>query len=186
MKAPHRRRRCLCCKELFWPDPRNRYHQRFCSKPACRQASHQLSQQRWVAKGNEDRWRGPEEVQRVRDWRQAHPGYWKKKVSVPGRSTLQEDCHAQAIAPKPLPAELVSVALQDDWRGDQLIQHPLLVGLLSMLTGSTLQEDIATTTRRLIAKGREMLGIVPSAPALNYDAKKTPGSGALAPNPQPV
>jgi hypothetical protein len=38
---------------------------------------------------------------------------------------------------------------------------PLFVGLISMLAGSTLPEDIATSTRRLVAKGHDILGMVP-------------------------
>ena len=186
MKAQRRRRRCLCCKELFWPDPRNRYHQRFCSQPGCRKASHQLSQQRWLAKpGNQDCWRGPTEVARVQAWRQAHPGYWKKTPSS-NPSTLQDGCSSQAVEAESVQSGLTPLPLQDVWRGDAATQHALLVGLLSMLTASTLQEDIAASGRRLVAKGREILGNVPSTPATNYDAKETPGSGAVAPAPQPV
>jgi hypothetical protein len=186
MKAKGRRRRCLCCKELFWPDARSRDRQRFCSKPACRQASHQLSQQRWIAKGNQDRWRGPEEVQRVRDWRKEHPGYWKKKPRPANSGTLQEDCSPQVLDQKEVPMELAPAPLQDLWRGDAATQAILWVGLVAMITGSALQEDIAATHRRLIGKGREILGMVPGTPALNYDAKETVGARAVTPNPQPV
>jgi hypothetical protein len=33
------RRKCKCCHKLFRPDPRNRYHQRYCAAPPCRAAS---------------------------------------------------------------------------------------------------------------------------------------------------
>jgi len=33
------------------------------------------------------------------------------------------------------------------------MQTPLFVGLIAMLAGSTLQDDIATTTRQLVANG---------------------------------
>lgn len=176
-----RRRRCLCCKELFLPDPRSRYHQRFCSKADCQKASKALSQARWRVKvGNQDYWRGPEEVERVRTWRKAHPDYWKKETPQ-AESTLQEDCSAQVVVPEQLNLKLVPTPLQED----SFTQHPLIVGLISMLTTSTLQEDIASTRRRLIARGHEILGMVPGA-RLNPDEQKTPGSGAPAPTPQPV
>jgi len=41
------------------------------------------------------------------------------------------------------------------------MQTPLLVGLISMLGGSTLQDDIALTTRQLVAKGQDILGMTP-------------------------
>ena len=39
-----RGRKCLNCRRLFRPDPRNVRHQRYCSEPACRQASKAASQ----------------------------------------------------------------------------------------------------------------------------------------------
>jgi len=33
-----------------------------------------------------------------------------------------------------------------------------MVGLISMMTGSALQEDIAATTRALLSKGQDILG----------------------------
>jgi hypothetical protein len=42
------RRKCKCCRELFRPDPRNRYHQRYRSAPRCRAASKAASQARWL------------------------------------------------------------------------------------------------------------------------------------------
>ena len=176
-----RRRRCLCCKGLFLPDPRSRYHQRFCSRAECQKASKALSQTRWRVKSdNEDYWRGAKEVERVRSWRKAHPGYWKKEAS-PVETALQEDCFTQAVGPEELNGKLAPTPLQED----SFVQHPLIVGLISMLTTSTLQEDIASTRRRLIARGHEILGMTPGT-RLNPDEQKTPGSGAPAPTPQPV
>jgi hypothetical protein len=74
-------RRCLCCNRRFIPDPRTRHRQLFCSDPACKKVSKSLSQKYWHAKpGNQDYWRGPEQVQRVRDWRKAHDHYWKRSI----------------------------------------------------------------------------------------------------------
>ena len=181
MMPQRRRRRCLCCKELFLPDPRSRYHQRFCSNDQCQKASKALSQARWRAKaGNQNYWRGAAEVERVRSWRKAHPGYWKKTVPQ-AQGTLQEDCSAQAVEPEQLSLKLALAPLQED----SFAQHPLMLGLISMLTTSTLQEDIASTRRRLIARGHEILGMVPGT-RLNTHEQKTPGSGAPAPTPQPI
>jgi hypothetical protein len=41
-----------------------------------------------------------------------------------------------------------------------LAQDPAFVGLISMVTGSTLQEDIAATSRQLLLRGRNILGFV--------------------------
>jgi hypothetical protein len=37
------------------------------------------------------------------------------------------------------------------------MQPAVMVGLISMMTGSALQEDIAATTRALLSKGRDIL-----------------------------
>jgi hypothetical protein len=84
MKNTHRNgdnRRCLSCKHLYTPDPRSRHRQLFCSEPACKKASKALSQKYWHAKPeNRNYWRGPEQVERVRGWRNAHPQYWKRWI----------------------------------------------------------------------------------------------------------
>jgi hypothetical protein len=81
MKHKHQHRRCLCCKQIFIPDPRSRHCQLFCSAPACKKASKALSQKYWHAKPeNRSYWRGPEQVERVRAWRKAHLQYWKHWV----------------------------------------------------------------------------------------------------------
>ena len=182
MNTKRRRRRCLCCRDLFVPDPRNCNRQRFCSAELCQAASKVLSQKRWSAKtANQDYWRGSKEAERVRTWRQAHPQYWKRS----GKSeaiALQETCTAQSIEIEQLESNLTPRSLQDDC----FLQHPLLVGLISMLTASTLQEDIALTHRRLVAKGHEILGITPTTQSEKNDEQKTPGAGALAPDSQPV
>ena len=43
-----------------------------------------------------------------------------------------------------------------------LTQPALVVGLISMMTGSALQEDIAETVRRLQRKGLDILGTNPT------------------------
>jgi hypothetical protein len=72
------KRRCRNCKNWFTPDPRNRFHQKFCSEAACQKVSKAASQKRWHSKPvNRYQWRGPDEVKRVREWREEHAGYWR-------------------------------------------------------------------------------------------------------------
>jgi hypothetical protein len=82
MRHPATKRKCQYCKTFFAPDPRSAGRQRYCSKPACRQASKAASQRRWYHKPhNRDYFCGPIHVDRVRQWRQAHPGYWRHQGS---------------------------------------------------------------------------------------------------------
>ena len=94
---PYRKRKCRNCGDFFCPDPRNLRHHHYCSKRACRKASKAASQRRWLSKPqNRDYFRGTENVQRVRAWRTAHPGYWRHSGSQ-GGIALQEDSLAQPI-----------------------------------------------------------------------------------------
>ena len=154
------RRKCRCCREFFLPDYRNGHHQIYCSKPECRQASKRTSQHHWLSQAaNRDYFRGAHNTRRVQEWRQAHPGYWKKKTAPPDRSQVANDqapVHGSPLVTQP---DRRSSTLQDVC----LANHPAFIGLISMVTGSTLQEDIASTTRKLEARGRDILGLAASA-----------------------
>ena len=135
-----KRRRCKClnCRELFRPDPRNVRHQRYCSAPRCRKASKAASQARWLAKPqNQDYHSGPEHVLRVQAWRGANPGYARSAGVTRSSST-------QVTDPARKTASLTGRALQEDCRAQGLV----LTGLIATLTGSALQEDIARSRRR--------------------------------------
>ena len=78
MRRPRTKRKCKHCQTFFDPDPRTARRQRHCSKPECRQASKAASQRHWLQKpGNRDYFTGPTHVERVRQWRRAHPGSWR-------------------------------------------------------------------------------------------------------------
>jgi len=140
---------------LYRPDYRNRRHQKYCAKPQCRHASKHARQAKWRSspKGC-DYFQGPENVQRVQEWRQAHPGYWRGKKRN-GRRALQDDCSAQGAGDQAVASELMRDALQDICSS----QPAVLVGLVSSLTGSALQDDIAGSLRRFHARGQQILGI---------------------------
>lgn len=146
-----RRRKCLCCQELFRPDARNRRHQRFCGKPACRHASHAASQRRWLSKPeNRDYFRGPINVARVQAWRRAHPGY-APRADQHLRSPLQDDSGTQ---PLDCASDSAGLTLQEIISTQPLV----LIGLIAHLTDCALQDDIALTSRRLLKLGQDILG----------------------------
>jgi len=148
-----RRRKCRNCGDLFRPDPRNLRHQRFCSKPPCRRASKARSQRRWLAKpDNRDYFRGPENVRRVQAWRIAHPGYWRHT-----RFALQEHSLTQPIETNNKSPSLATSPLQELCRAQPLV----LMGLIAHLTGATLQEDIASASRRLQHLAHDILNASP-------------------------
>lgn len=159
------------------PDARNRGRQQHCRAPACRRASKAASQARWRAKpDNADYFKGAAHVERVRVWRKAHPGYWQRS---PRRSAppLQDTLIAQPPDP-PLDVAPDAAPLQGPLQEPLMGQHPLWVGLVAHLTGMTLQEDIATMTRRLHSRGQAVLGIEVPRPTYEHDSQTTPRSHA--------
>ena len=137
------------------------------SNPACRIESKRQAQSRWSAKPeNQNYFRGPENVDRVRQWRSAHPGYWKRAQIEPPVA-LQDLNKRQQVAPQPVPRDLFATALQDISR----VQTPLLVGLISQTLGSTLQDDIARHIHGLVAKGQDLMDS-PSRKTMQRNRKK--------------
>jgi len=156
MSLRPKRRKCRGCSDFFFPDYRNEHHQHFCGKPACRQASKLASQRRWLRKAaNRDYFRGPDNAKRVQDWRKAHPGYWKRKTPRSGS--------IQAVQPQKVNPVQSSCNVPGSSLGRLqdfcLTKEPGFIGLLSMITGRTLQEDITPIARRVVEQGQQILGL---------------------------
>ena len=183
MKPETRRCKCLHCKMLFVPDYRNRGRQKYCSTPECQRVSKRARQARWLSKPeNRDHFRGAENVERVRQWRQAHPGYWKR-CPRPAVRTLQDACSAQPSVIKGLTPVTLPTACPGTLQDVCQAQAPLLVGLISKFTDCTLQDDIVLFVRRLIAKGQDILDQPSSRSAKEntlYDEQKDPAPGSIA------
>jgi hypothetical protein len=82
LKKNRRQRKCLNCKDIYTPDPGNRWHQEYCSKPACRSASKHAAQKRWLAS---EKGRGYFQdalnVKRVQQWREEQDPQVRYKIS---------------------------------------------------------------------------------------------------------
>jgi hypothetical protein len=168
--------KCLGCSEFFLPDYRNRNRQRHCASPPCRKAAKAQSQRRWLQKPeNQNYFRGPENTRRVQQWREHHPGYWRNKKPA-ADTALQEDCSAQAAENKQVVPSRPPPALQDLC----LMQPAVLVGLISSMTGSALQEDIARSARSFLARGQDILGVTPAAAFVPSHEKQTPSPSRAA------
>jgi hypothetical protein len=142
------RRKCKCCLKLFRPDPRNRRHQRYCSAPACKAASKVASQARWLAAPeNQNYFRGPIHIARVRVWRSRHPGYWRRARA------LQDLSIAQAVDSSIEKGNFAGPALQELL----MAQPAVLIGLIAHLVGTPLQDSIVDTTHRLLRLGQDIL-----------------------------
>jgi hypothetical protein len=148
-------RKCVKCNEVYRPDARNRYHQRYCTKPVCRQASKAASQGRWRAKPeNADYERGnAKNAARVRAWQKAHPGYWKRRAGK--SSAVLRDILIPEVA-----VEQKVVAPDDTFvlRDISSSQVPLIVGLIAHLGHLSYAEDIVAMANRLVARGQALMG----------------------------
>ena len=162
------RRKCMGCRRLFHPDPRNRRHQRYCPASACRAASKAASQARWLAKPeNQGYFHGPENVARVQLWRSRHPGYWRG-----GRRTgaaLQEVSMAQPIGSTAKTDAMARSPLQEVLTA----QPAVLIGLIAHIVGTPLQDDIVRATGRLLRLGQDILSLSAAGAAM-----PTPDDGA--------
>jgi hypothetical protein len=148
--AKTRRCKCLACADIFTVDVRNRGRQKYCQKKTCRAAGKAARQRRWLDKSaNQNYFCGPEHVQRVREWRAVHPGYWRSHRRK-SRVALQDALVAQASESF---ENMNRSALQDALRS----QGPVLIGLIAHLSDSALQDDIAVTSRRLLQLGQDIL-----------------------------
>ena len=151
---PIGQRKCLQCGEFYRPDARNRKRQKYCRRPECVRASKGASQRRWHGKPeNQDYFKDAENGERVRAWRKAHPGYWRKKSAKPGNA-LQEISKSQVAQAKREATQDVAFPLQDLLKS----QDPLTLGLMMRVTDIALQEDIARMTQSLIIQGRAAMG----------------------------
>ena len=148
--ATRRESKCLCCGDKFTVDVRNRGRQKYCSKPSCRAAGKAARQRRWLAKPqNRNYFREADNAARVREWQRNHPGYWRNTARYK-RHTLQDALPAQVHESH---KETATLALQDALR----LQGPVLIGLIAHLSDSTLQDDIAQTSQRLLQLGQDIL-----------------------------
>ena len=145
-------RKCMSCGEFFLPHHRSGERQRYCAASACRRASKAASQAAWLAQPrNHDYFSGAVHVARVQAWRAAHQGYSRGKVR--SSPALQEPLPTQVPDPveecanhAEIPKASAVLALQDLLNAES----PLRAGLIVHLFQPALQDDMASTTRRLV------------------------------------
>lgn len=176
-------RKCLCCNEKFHSDARNRRHQRYCAKDACRKASKAARQARWLAKpDNQNYFRGDANSERVRQWRLANPGYSRRKTTS-RPVALQDVSNSQPVENESVMTSCTVSPLQDVL----LSQPALLVGLIAVVTGHALQDDIAASVRQFLNRGRDILRMVPgSRESPDHENQANPPPRAAAPRASPV
>lgn len=122
-------------------DPRVAWRQRYCPRVGCKAAGQSKARSRWRSE-NPDHFKGFANLLRVQDWRRDNPGYWRRRTRV-GRYSLR--------GPLGDAARLCALQHVID------THFSLVVGLLSRLTGSALQHEIADEMRRLMLLGHGII-----------------------------
>jgi len=149
------------------PDHRNRKRQKYCDRALCRKASKAASQKKWLSKPeNKNYFCGSDNVKRVQEWRQNNPGYWKPAERS---SALQDPLTTQPVENKEDNGQIDAQPLQDLLTA----QPPVIVGLISNLIGSALQDDIANTLLRMQQSGQEILFFQTQNQGGGHDCKKS-------------
>ena len=160
-----KKKKCRHCRRLFVPDPRNRDRQKYCSRFPCRKASKTASQKKWLRKPeNKDHFKGPENVERVQEWRKKNPGYWKRSKS---RTALQDPLNGERTENTAKHQQNNANALQDFL----MAQPPVMIGLISNFIGSPLQDDIANALLAMQQSGQDILYL--STKGGKHDRKNT-------------
>ena len=141
-------RRCAHCGLRFSINPRVGRRHRYCAKPTCAEVSQIKARKRWLKKnGGRKYFRGTQNTDRVRTWRKKNPRYWRRE----GR--LQRTRRNDFVLSKSLSSALRYVALQD-----MIDTHlALKIGIISHLSGATLQDTMAKEIRRLTLLGHAIL-----------------------------
>jgi hypothetical protein len=136
----------------FIPEPRAAGRQKFCRRPACREISHAISQERWLKnKKGRAYHTGPVAVSRVQDWRKVHPQYWRRGASA--AAALDRSPRDLLTAVEKYFREDSCDALQDSWPP----QVVALVGLIAWLRGDALQDTIAADIDEIMVAGNDLL-----------------------------
>jgi len=97
---------------------------------------------------------GEKAIKRVREWRKANPGYWRRQK---GAQSAENNNHQTSVMLHSVLTEFVLQdiypALQDSWRP----HVAALVGLIGWIRGSTLQDTIARDLREIMLAGYAIL-----------------------------
>jgi hypothetical protein len=108
-------------------------------------------------------------------------------ISSPAREILLEELTRAALSTGGrAESKFLSLRTLQDYC---LAQEPAFIGLLSMFTGSTLQDDIQDFARRLIEQGCNILGrVLPEQRneklSSDYDHQTSPATQSAASDPQ--
>lgn len=149
---------CTVCHNPFVPSKYSGSRQKVCPDAACRKIAKKQRQSDWQAR-NPEYFRGPENVERVREWRRNHPDWREKQRAAREARRAKSSPRAKSCnTPEPGPARLQDLAPD--------AQTALLVGLVALVSGSVLQDEVHGTLNECLRRGGDFLRPAPGEPAL--------------------
>jgi hypothetical protein len=111
-------------------------------------------------------------VERVRQWRKRHPGYWRKKKAAGQEPALQDLALSEVLDPESVTVQGQALSRGADLDSGSLssqkevalqdlaaLQVPLLAGVVSLMMGDALQDRFAHFARELVDRGRRVLAV---------------------------
>lgn len=140
---------CIVCDKLFTPNKFASARQTVCPAPACRKIAKRTRQADWRAR-NPDYFTGPEHVERVRQWRRENPDWRKKQRDAQAARRAKSSPQAKSCnTPEPGKARLQDLAPDS--------QSAVLVGLVSLVSGSVLQDEVHEIFHECLRRGGDLL-----------------------------
>lgn len=148
-------RPCCICHNSFIPNKFAGNRHVVCSRERCRKAAKKQRQADWFSR-NPDFFSGPENVERVRQWRRKKA---RERATVPTEQKPPDPSSTQKAKSCNTP-EPKNDVLQDSARPAE----PVIMGLLALLSGSMLQDEVHNLYSQCSRRGSELLGqMVPAA-----------------------
>lgn len=147
------KRKCKNCGILFRPNKNNAYHQHYCTKSECKQASAKASKRKYRKRKSRDQAFKIRESERVKKYQRENPDYYKKRKKSSKKvsdSTVLRDfaqvekCHDD-----------ISVL-----RDFVIFQHVVIEGVISTFADDVLRDNISIIQNRFYDKGKSILGDV--------------------------
>lgn len=146
------------------PEPRAAGRQRFCRKPECRIVSKLESQTRWLkSKQGKAYHSGNAGAHRVRDWRAAHPDYWRRPA--PAVLPVVVDACSLGDVLAEFSFRDSCDALQDSWPPHVVALVGLIARLGGHAPGLALQDPIARDFREIMVDGNAVLSALETSTA---------------------
>ena len=138
-------RPCCVCHNQFIPSKYSGNRQVVCDRAECRREVKRQRQASWEGR-NRDYFKGPENVERVREWRRNNPGWQERKKRVGAKSRAEaESCNREEAG-----GELLQDSVPES-------KDVALVGFIAFMTGVVLQDEVQSLYDECIRRGNELL-----------------------------